>query len=284
MALNFIPQIWAARLLAALQKELVYAQPGVVNRDYEGEIRDQGDTVKIGTIGEITIGNYTKDTDMDVQLLDDADMLLEINQQKYFNFIVDDLDRAQQNANTIEEAMQRAAYRLKNAADVFVASHHVYAVADTGVGDDTTPLNALASNVAYNLLVDLGLRLDDRDIPSKDRFVIVPPFFHAALLKDDKFVATGGDMAEETLRNGEVGRAAGFRVLKSTNCPNVSETKYKIIAGHPIAFTYAEQISKVEEYRPEKRFGSGVKGLHVYGGRLARPQAWAVGTVNNAAA
>ena len=178
--------------------------------------------------------------------------------------------------------MQRAAYRLKDAADQFIAGHHIYAPADTGVGDDTTPLNALAANVAYKLLVDLGTKLDERDVPSDGRFVVVPPFFHAALLLDDRFVKTGGMNSEQRLVNGMVGEAAGFRVLKSNNVPNTSATKYKVIAGHPMAFSYAEQIVKVESYRVEKQFANGAKGLHVYGGRLVRPQAWAVGTVNNA--
>lgn len=283
MALNFIPTVWASRLLTALTKSLVYGQEGVVNRDYEGEIRDRGDSVKIATIGEINIGNYSRNTDMAVQILDDADQMLLIDQAKFFNFTYDDVDDAQQAVNTMDEAMQRAAYKLKDAADQFIAGHHVYAPADTGVGDDTTPLNALAANVAYKLLVDLGTRLDERDVPSDGRFVIVPPFFHAALLLDDRFVKTGGGNAEQRLVNGMVGEAAGFRVLKSNNTPNTAGTKYKVIAGHPMAFSYAEQIVKVESYRVEKQFANGVKGLHVYGGRLVRPQAWAVGTVNNSA-
>lgn len=282
MALNFIPTVWASRLLTALTKSLVYGQEGVVNRDYEGEIRDRGDSVKIATIGEINIGNYSRNTDMAVQILDDADQMLLIDQAKFFNFTYDDVDDAQQAVNTMDEAMQRAAYKLKDAADQFIAGHHVYAPADTGVGDDTTPLNALAANVAYKLLVDLGTRLDERDVPSDGRFVIVPPFFHAALLLDDRFVKTGGGNAEQRLVNGMVGEAAGFRVLKSNNTPNTAGTKYKVIAGHPMAFSYAEQIVKVESYRVEKQFANGAKGLHVYGGRLVRPQAWAVGTVNNA--
>lgn len=283
MALNFIPTVWASRLLTALTKSLVYGQEGVVNRDYEGEIRDRGDSVKIATIGEINIGNYSRNTDMAVQILDDADQMLLIDQAKFFNFTYDDVDDAQQAVNTMDEAMQRAAYKLKDAADQFIAGHHVYAPADTGVGDDTTPLNALASNVAYKLLVDLGTKLDERDVPSDGRFVIVPPFFHAALLLDDRFVKTGGGNAEQRLVNGMVGEAAGFRVLKSNNTPNTTGTKYKVIAGHPMAFSYAEQIVKVESYRVEKQFANGAKGLHVYGGRLVRPQAWAVGTVNNSA-
>lgn len=284
MPLNFIPTVWASRLLTALTKSLVYGQEGVVNRDYEGEIRDRGDSVKIATIGEINIGNYSRNTDMAVQILDDADQMLLIDQAKFFNFTYDDVDDAQQAVNTMDEAMQRAAYKLKDAADQFIAGHYIHAPADTGVGDDSTPLHALATNVAYKLLVDLGTKLDERDVPTDGRFVIVPPFFHGALLQDDRFVKYGGSQQEATLANGMIGEAAGFRVLKSNNVPNASGVRYKVIAGHPMAFSYAEQIVKVESYRVEKQFANGAKGLHVYGGRLIRPQAWAVGTVNNTAA
>lgn len=281
--INFIPTVWAGRLLQALEKALVYGQSNVVNRDYEGEIRQKGDSVKIATVGDVTIGNYTKDTDMTVQILDDAEQMLAITQQKYFNFTYDDIDDAQQAVETMNAAMQSAAYKLKDVADSFIAGNYVYAPADTGVGDDSTPLAALATNVAYKLLVDLGVKLDERNVPSDGRFVIVPPFFHGALLQDDRFVKTGGTNAESRLVNGMVGEAAGFTVLKSNNVPNTSAAKYKVIAGHPSAFSYAEQVAKVETYRVEKQFANGVKGLHVYGGKLIRPQAWAVGTVNNAA-
>lgn len=283
MALNFIPTVWAARLLQQLEKVHVYGQTGVVNRDYEGEIRDRGDSVKIATVGDVNVGNYSRNTDMAVQILDDADQMLLIDQAKFFNFTYDDIDNAQQAVNTMDAAMQSAAYKLKDAADSFIAGHYVHAPADTGVGDDTTPLNALAANVAYKLLVDLGTKLDERNVPSDGRSVIVPPFFHGALLQDDRFVKTGGANAEARLQNGMVGEAAGFRVLKSNNVPNTSSTKYKVIALHPMAFSFAEQIVKVESYRVEKQFANGAKGLHVYGGRLVRPQAWAVGTVNNSA-
>lgn len=282
MAITFIPTVWAAKLLTALEKALVYGQTGVVNRDYEGEISQKGDSVKIATIGDITIGDYTKNTDMAVQILDDADQMLTISQQKYFNFTYDDIDNAQQEVSTMSEAMSFAGYKLKDAADRFVAGHYINAPVDSGVGTDGAPLNALTANVAYKLLVDLSTKLTERDIPTDGRFVIVPPFFHGALLQDDRFVKTGGTNAEERLVNGKVGEAAGFNVLLSNNVPNTTGTLYKVIAGHPMGYSYAEQIVSVETYRTEKQFSNGVKGLHVYGGRLVRPQAWAVGTVNNA--
>lgn len=283
MSLNFIPTVWASRLLSALEKSLVYGQAGVVNRDYEGEINQAGDTVKIASIGDPTIGTYTKDTDITVQVLTDAEQTLLINQQKYFAFTVDDIDKQQQNVNAMDEAMTRAAYGLRDLADQFIAASYSSVPAGNLVGSDGSPVAALAANAAYEHLVNLSVLLDNANIPTEGRFVVVPPFFHGALLKDDRFVKTGGMKAEQTLANGQIGEAAGFAVMKSNNVPIASSTKYKVIAGHPMAYSYAEQISKVESYRKEKGFADGVKGLHVYGGKLVRPTAWAVGTVTNAA-
>lgn len=281
--LNFIPAIWAARLLVALEKALVFGQLGIINRDYEGEIQAYGDSVKIGSIGDPTVGTYTKNTDIaDPEVISDADQTLVIDRSKYFNIYIDSIDKAQQNVNSMDEAMRRAGYKLKDEADQFVAASYVNVPSGNLVGSDGSPIAVGAANAAYNLLVDLGVKLDEADVPTDGRFVVIPPFFHGFLLKDDRFVKSGTQGGEQRLVNGQVGEAAGFQVLKSNNCPIASSTKYKVIAGHSMAYTFADQIVEVETYKPEKRFGSAVKGLHVYGGRLIRPSAWAVGTVTNA--
>src|SRR5204863_502435 len=113
MSLTFIPTVWAARLLTALEKALVYGQTNVCNRDYEGEIRASGNTVKIASIGDVSIGDYVKDNDIDdPEVLSDDDQSLLIDQAKYFNFYVDSVDRAQQNVNVLDEAMRRSAWAL----------------------------------------------------------------------------------------------------------------------------------------------------------------------------
>ena len=83
-------------------------------------------------------------------------------------------------------------------------------------------------------------------------------------------------MGDRRLANGEVGEAAGFSILKSNNVPNTAGAKYKIFAGHSMATTYVEQVLDVQTYKPEKRFGDAVKGLHVYGAKVVRPDNLAV--------
>jgi len=115
---NFIGEVWAAQILQALQKALVYGQAGVINRDYEGDIKGKGDTVRITAHGPITIDNYDKSTGLsDPEELDDASTTLEITQAKSFNFRIEDVDKAQMNVKLMESATRDAAYRLAEDAD-----------------------------------------------------------------------------------------------------------------------------------------------------------------------
>jgi hypothetical protein len=277
MSLSFIPTIWAGRLLAALNGSLVYGQTNVCNRDYEGDVREAGDTVKIASISDVSIGDYTRDTDItEPETLTDADQSLVIDQSKYFNFYVDSIDRAQQNVNVLDEAMHRSAWSLHSIADRYIASAMASAVtAPSTIGSTATP-KVPTKDDAYEYLVDLSVLLDESDTPIRGRFAIVPGWFHGLLLKDDRFIRSGTPLGDARLANGEIGEAAGFRILKSNNVPNTSGAKYKIIAGHAVATTYVEQVLDVQAYKPEKRFGDAVKGLHVYGAKVVRPDSLAM--------
>jgi N4-gp56 family major capsid protein len=278
---NFIPQIWAARLLASLKKSLVYAQTGIVNRDYEGEIREKGNTVKINSIGAVTVSDHSKNTDISApEALNDSDQVLVIEKAKYFNFQVDDVDRVQQMPSVMDQAMQEAAYALSDAADQYVAGLYTGAHADNLIGSTGSPTSVTTAAGAYEQLVDLSTILTQANVPTQGRWAIVPPWFYGLMQKDARFVSAGTARTDEVLRNGEIGQAAGFRVLQSNNVPETSGTKYRVIAGHPMAISFAEQVNKVEAYRPERRFADALKGLHLYGAKLVRNRAIAVGTFN----
>ncbi|HMT06698.1 MAG TPA: P22 phage major capsid protein family protein [Pyrinomonadaceae bacterium] len=283
MSLEFIPTVWASRLLTALEKSLIYGQADVCNRDYEGEIREAGNTVKIASIGDVAIGTYTKDEDIDeAEVLTDEDQTLAIDQQKYFNFYVDSIDRAQQNVNVLDEAMRRSAWALKDTADSYLAGIIATAVPiGNTIGSVATP-EVPTKDDAYEYLVDLGVLLDESNVPLDGRYVVVPAWFHGLLLKDERFIKAGTRRSDATLANGEVGSAAGFSIMKSNNVPNTSGEKYKIVAGHSMATTYVEQVLDLQTYKPEKRFGDAVKGLHVYGAKVVRPTALACLIANKA--
>lgn len=274
---NFIPNVWSARLLANLHKNLVFGQAGVVNRDYEGEINDVGDSVRINAIGPVTVGSYTKNTDMSAaETLTDAQTSLLVDQAKYFNFQIDDVDRAQQKPKVMDAAMREAAYALADTLDQYIAALYSDASASNLYGTTSVPKTITAATDAYEYLVELSVLLDQSNVPSQGRWCVVPPWYHGKLLKDDRFVGTGSAQAQAALANGMIGEAAGFTILKSNNVKYVSTADYKIMAGSAAAITLAEQISKVEAYRPQLRFADAVKGLHLYGAKVVRPEALAV--------
>jgi len=270
MAITFIPEIWSAKMLVSLKKSLVFAQPGVVNRDYEGDIANAGDTVRIKSLNRPTIGTYTKNsTAISPETLTDAQRSLLIDQAKYFAFEVDDIDSAQGVGGDLETALMEAAYGLRDVADQYVAGLYTGAAAGNQIGTVSVTTAALA----YTQLRRLSVKLDEANVPQEGRYVVVPPWYHGLLLEEDKFVRVDASGNDQALRNGIVGRALGFDVLKSNNCVLVTGDDYAVQAGHPSAISYAEQIVKVESYRPEDAFSDAVKGLHVYGAKLTRPDA-----------
>lgn len=269
---SFIPEIWSATVLSSLKKSLVYAQPSVVNRDYEGEIADQGDTVTINSVSRPTIATYTKgSTTITPEQLTTAQRKLLITESKYFAFEVDDVDKRQvaNGEGLMSEALVEAGYGLRDLADQFVAGLYTGAQAANAIGTVAITTAALA----VDGLSDLMVKLDEADVPSEGRYAVVPPWYYALLLGSDLFVRVDASGTDQGLRNGIVGRAFGFDVLKSNNAPLVTGDDYAVMAGIPGAISYAEQIASVEGYRPPDSFSDAIKGLHLYGAKLVRPNA-----------
>ena len=294
---NFNPVIWTAGFLENLNKRHVHAD--VMNRDYQGDIKEAGDTVKISSIGRITSKSYTRNagsggTDASPtiagierpEILQGASLFLTISEGDYFNFAVDDVDAWQQRPKLMDKAMREAAYAQANAVDLFCNS-----VLQTGVAGTTDGTgNRLAARTigtgagdadAYETLVDLGVKLRENDV-FDDKYVIVPPWFYGMLQKDVRFTNYGTSENRATLENGKIGRAAGLEVRESNNLSGatsgtlaVAGGVYTIIAGVKEAATYAEQVNKIEAFRPHDGFKDALKGLHMYGAKVTRPYALA---------
>jgi hypothetical protein len=270
MAISFIPEIWSALMLTTLKKNLVYAQPGVVNRDYEGDIAAAGDTVRIRSLSRPSIGTYSKgSTTITPEQLTDAQRALYIDQSKYFAFELDDIDAAQSVGGELTTALTEATYGLRDVADQYVAGLYTQAASANQLG--TVAVTTAAG--AYTVLRRLRTALNKANVPMEGRYVVVPAFFEGLLLEDDRFVRVDASGTDQGLRNGIIGRALGFDVMMSNNAPLVTGDDWAVQAGHPSAIAYAEQIVKVESYRPQDSFSDAIKGLHVYGAKVIRPDA-----------
>lgn len=270
------PKIWSTRILFYLVKSFVYGA-AFTNRNYEGEIRDAGSSVRILQVGDVTVGDYTG-TLPDAEGLNDVALDLVIDQRKYFNFVVDDVDAQQSVLKLVDEGSKNAARSISDVRDQYVASFHSAIAASNAVGDDTTPIVigfGSGETSPYDAFLDLTQRLDEASVPTSDRRIVIPPWFARGLKAELGNRATS--LGDKVLENGEIGQIDNVTVFQSTNVPNVGGAKYKIMAGLPVV-TFADQIIKTETYKPEKKFGTGVKGLHVYGAKLTHPKALAVGT------
>lgn len=279
---NFKPQMWSSELIVALRKTFVYAGPQIVNHDYEGEIQNGGDTVHISSVGDVTVSDYTKDSDLTFTPVDDAGMTLVIDQMKYFAKTLDNVDAAQSvnGGAVMSQIMQNAAYALSDTADQYVASFYTQ-ISPGNVLTAVTDFSA--TGTAYNTLVNLGIKLDEANVPSVGRYAVVPPWYHGLLLKDPNFINAEKSGSTSPLLNGQVGTAAGFAILKSNNTPQPSAgSTYVVQAGTPMAVSFANQIVKTAAGSFEKRFNDYVKGLHVYGGKVIYPDGLACVTCTRA--
>lgn len=273
---KFIPQVWSAKTLDVLENALVYSK--LFNTDYEGEITDAGDTVHIAQIGVPTIKDYTRGSAIDsAEDVSVTDQTLTIDQAKYFNIAVDDVDAVQSKVSLLDTATQRAAYGFADECDGYLADL-LAASAGIKIGTADNPVAVTAAN-AYETLVTIKTRLDMANLPKQGRVVIVPPEFEGFMLLDSRFVNVT-NQSEQRLTEGTVYKAAGFEVAVSNNCPAPKTDVLQVVASSPIQGTFAQQILKTEAYRPEGGFSDAVKGLHVYGAKVLHPKAVCCATVS----
>lgn len=262
---NFIPEIWSANLIVALRKKHVFAS---LAQRRDGEI-NFGDRLRISELGHITVSPYVKNsTSITPETLQSAQAWLNIDQANYFAFEVDDVDKAQMNVEVMQAAMSDAAYQLADTMDSYMAG--LYADCGLSVDSNDTPADITSLNVEEKFL-EVAEKMDDENIPREGRFAIIPPWVHIKLvlagisnLSDNKDVYI----------NGLIGHALGFEFYLSNNVSKNSSNwdKTRIICGvKGKSFGLAEQIKSVEAFRPESSFSDAVKGLHVYGAKIIRP-------------
>jgi hypothetical protein len=260
---NFIPNVWSETLARELDGEYIAVKNS--NRDFEGEIKKAGDVVKINSLGPVSVFSYTKNTDLtSPQTLDGTQKTLTISQAKAFNFQIDDVDRAQSAPKLMSGAMRNAANALSDEADRYVFGLY------TGIDADHTITNAAFDyNAALDTILDARERLLEAGVNSNVKTVLeVSPAVGAQILKAKLLVSP---LNEEAVENGYIGDYLGFKVYISPNVYKDGAGNYKCYARTTRAIAYAEQLSEIEAYRPEKRFADAVKGLHLYGGAIIFP-------------
>lgn len=272
---NFIPEVWSAAILEALRAKLVF--PSLCNRDYEGDIREAGDTVHITGYDDVTVRKYVRGQAITVDDANDKEAaVLEIDQSDYFAFKVNDLDKAQAKADLTGKFTNSAAYNMMKNVENYISN-----LMDTAV---STPAKTVAVGTpadVYLAVVEAGRKLDVQNVPDEGRWLVVSPDFYALLLQDSRFIE-GTEAGHNTLLNGVVGQVRGFTVVKSNNVPHKSASPdtQSILAGTNAAVTFAQQVSKVEAMRMQTDFADMVRGLDLYGAKVIRPECLTKITLN----
>ena len=269
---NFRPTIWSPVLLVALRQALIYT--AFTNRDYEGEIEQAGDAVRITSVGRPTIKKYVPYvTQVLPEELSDSQRTLVVDQFDYFNVGVDDVDKRQARGNVIPQLIDEGAFAEAIAVDQFLSSFYTAIQSQNQIGPVT--ISAASPNDAYNkILVGLKVKLDKANVVPQGRSVAISPDLHGILLQDSRFVKVNESGTDQGLRNGVVGRAAGFDILLSNQTPTTGSDSV-VIAGNDRAITFAYQLTEMEAYRPQQSFSDAIKALFVYGAKVVRPDSLA---------
>jgi len=277
---NFIPQVWSTRLLTKFYPATVLA--AICNTDYEGEIKNHGDTVWIRQTPDIQINSYQKGMTLTVQHPEAPTLEMLINKGQYFNFICDDIDKYQSDIKLLSDWSADAAQQMKIVIDKDVlgstysqaSSYNQGATAgvisgSVNLGVSGAPLAVDKTNI-LDLIVDAGVVLDEQNAPEDNRWMVLPALFCGAIKKSDlKNASITGD-GVSVMRNGRIGEIDRFTLYSSNLLTTVTDGTtstlcYNAMFGHKSAISFAAQITNVENLRAESTFGTLVRGLNVYG-------------------
>lgn len=271
--------------LAALRKAIVFGD--VVNTDYQGLITGRGDSVSIPVIGSVTVGTHTRNETITYEDLDATDMKLIIDQEKKVAFQVDDADRTQAIVNTVAAYSDDAGYQFANDADMYLASMHSQGTVASGLGTTAVPVSVTAKATSgsvqsvLQVLATINKLLDANNVPSAGRFLVVPPWFHMKLVLAN--IITLQTTNQQALTNGRILNLMGLDIRMSNNVVEASaDTGSKIMAGTRAAISYASQMQEFKVIETmETKFGTGVRGLHLYGAKVVQPKQLLVATLSS---
>ena len=292
----FLPKIYSKKVLNFFRKASVVE--AITNTDYAGEISAFGDSVRIIKEPVISVSDYTRGSDTTQTKLTDQEITLVVDSAKAFKFIVDDIETNMSHVNFKEVATSSAAYALRDSYDAAVIAamfsgvstsspDHVLG-ADASAATQTMGQHQGGSN-AIDLLGSDGTGtdpldvmsfmaklLDEQSVPEEGRWFVAPPSFYNELAQSgSKFLSVDFNAGQGSIRNGLVssGKLRGFDMYKSNNVAATSTATGKILAGHISSTATAQTIISTEVLRDPTSFGDIVRGLHVYGAKVLRPEA-----------
>lgn len=280
---NFIPEIWSGKLQAKFYKTTVFSE--ISNNDWEGEIKGQGDKVRIRTIPTITINSYAKGDNLTNQVPNSTPIELNIDQGKYFAVVLDDIDAVQADVKMMDLFTNDATQQMRISIDTDVLNgvKAAAAAANKGataglisgginLGTDAAPRALTKANV-LDLILDAGQVLDEQNVPETGRWMVIPAWMAAMIKASELRQAYLSGDGQSTLRTGKIGMIDRFTLYTSNSLPKTNDGDTHIMAGTRDAISFASQMTNVETLRAQTTFGNIVRGLNVYGYNVTKPEA-----------
>ena len=289
----FLPAVYSKKVLNFFRKSSV--AEAITNTDYAGEITAYGDTVRIIKEPVITVYQYERGQDVTQTKLTDQEVNLVVDTANAFKFIVDDIETSMSHVNFKEVASSSAAYALRDAYDQGVlvtmfagvsasSPNHILGsdnATDLAAGtfDGTGNLDigfASGEHDPIDVLSHMARLLDEANVPEEGRWFLANPEFYEQLVQtSSKLMSVDFNAGQGSIRNGLVssGKLRGFDMYKTNNIAATSNAAGKCIAGHMSSTCTAQTIVNTEVIRDPDSFGDIVRGLHVYGAKVLRPEA-----------
>jgi hypothetical protein len=292
----FLPKIYSKKVLNFFRKASVVE--AITNTDYAGEISAFGDSVRIIKEPVISVSDYTRGSDTTQTKLTDQEITLVVDSAKAFKFIVDDIETNMSHVNFKEVATSSAAYALRDSYDAAVIASMFSGVstsspdhvlgADASAATQTMGQHQGGSNSIdltgsdgtgtdpLDVMSFMAKLLDEQSVPEEGRWFVAPPSFYNELAQSgSKLLSVDFNAGQGSIRNGLVssGKLRGFDMYKSNNVAAASTATGKILAGHISSTATAQTIISTEVLRDPSSFGDIVRGLHVYGAKVLRPEA-----------
>ena len=290
---NFMPELYSKKVLNFFRKASV--AEAITNTDYAGEISAFGDSVKIIKEPVITVDQYERGGAVTATTLTDNEVTLVVDTANAFKFIVDDIETSMSHVNFKEVASSSAAYALRDAFDTGVIAklfagvsasspNHVLgsdSATDLAAGtfDGTGNLDigyASGEHDPIDVLSHMARLLDEQSVPEEGRWFLANPEFYEQLVQSSsKLMSVDFNAGQGSIRNGLVssGKLRGFDMYKTNNIAATTNAAGKCIAGHMSSTCTAQTIINTEVVRDTASFGDIVRGLHVYGAKVLRPEA-----------
>ena len=272
---NFQQTIWSKSILRSLNK--ITSLRNHCNFQYEKDSKNAKE-VKILSVNRPTIRTYVPGTAITRESATDSSQLLKLDQYRYFNFEVEDIVKAQSVPGLMEALTDEAGKGLAEEGDRYVAS---IVKADVENSNPTVSVSSsvitLTTSNAMSSVEDGFATLYGNDCKVSDMFYLeLAPKVFTTYRQQLTELSTNNP---EILKKGAVGKINNAYVCienllptgKKQSSDSADNVYYNILRTDK-AIAFAEQIDKVEHYRPEDAFTDAVKGLYVFGAKIIRPK------------